>query len=143
AGPDPDSVASVYAKAAGAPAAWTAGNTGAGIGVAVIDTGVSPMNDLSGRIVQGPDLSGEGTYIDTYGHGTVMAGIIGGDGADSAGNPSGSFTGVAPGATVVSVKTAGRSGAVDVSTVLQAMHWVSAYKDQFNIRVVNLSWGTP
>ena len=49
---------------------------------------------------------------------------------------------MAPEATVVAVKVAGRNGAVDVSTMLQAMHWVSAYKDQFGIRVLNLSWGT-
>jgi serine protease AprX len=45
-------------------------------------------------------------------------------------------------ATVVAVEVAGRNGVVDVSTILQGMHWVSAYKDQFNIRVMNLSWGT-
>ena len=99
------------------------------------------MRDFSGRLVHGPDLSGEGSTVDTFGHGTVMSGIIAGNGADSAGQAGGAYTGVAPGATVVSVKTAGRNGAADVTTMLQAMHWVSAYKDQFNIRVLNLSWG--
>jgi serine protease AprX len=139
---DESTVASSYAKAAGAPAAWTAGNLGEGVGVAVIDTGISPQNDFTGRLVHGPDLSGEGTYLDTYGHGTVMAGIVGGSGADSAGNAGGAYVGVAPKSTLVSVKVAGRNGAADVATMLQAMHWVSAYKDQFNIRVLNLSWGT-
>ena len=59
-----------------------------------------------------------------------------------AGNGSGGYTGVAPGATLEAVKVAGRNGAVDVTTILHAMHWVSAYKAQFNIRVLNLSWGT-
>ena len=135
-------VASSYAKAAGAPAAWAGGNLGEGVGVAVIDTGISPQNDFTGRLVHGPDLSGEGTIIDTYGHGTVMGGIVGGSGADSAGNAGGAYVGVAPKSTLVAVKVAGRNGAADVSTMLQAMHWVSAYKDQFNIRVLNLSWGT-
>ncbi|HET9443642.1 MAG TPA: S8 family serine peptidase, partial [Acidimicrobiales bacterium] len=68
--------------------------------------------------------------------------IIGGSGADSATNLGGKYTGAAPKATLVAVKAAGRNGAADVSTMLQAMHWVSAYRAQFNIRVMNLSWGT-
>src|SRR2546430_1059186 len=123
--------------------AWAQTRLGGGVGVAVIGPGASPMTDLRGRVVSGPDLSGEGTLIDTYGHGTVMAGIIAGSGADSVNNKNGAYTGVAPHATVVAVKVAGRNGAVDVSTVLQAMHWVSAYQSQFNIRVLNLSYGTP
>ena len=140
---DTATTASNFAKASGATSAWAAGNLGAGVGVAVIDTGVSPMNDFNGRLVHGPDLSGEGTYVDTYGHGTVMAGVIGGSGADSALNAGGAYTGVAPKSHIVSVKAAGRNGAADVTTVLQAMHWVASYKAQFNIRVLNLSWGTP
>ncbi|HEV2890827.1 MAG TPA: S8 family serine peptidase [Frankiaceae bacterium] len=136
------SIASSYARASGAGSAWSAGNLGEGVGIAVIDTGISPMKDFQGRLVYGPDLSGEGSLADSYGHGTVMAGIVGGSGADSATNPNGAYAGVAPKSTLVSVKVAGRNGAADVSTMLQAMHWVSAYKDNFNIRVLNLSWGT-
>jgi serine protease AprX len=139
---DETTVASSFAKTAGAAAAWGTGNLGEGVGVAVIDTGISEMNDFKGRLVHGPDLSGEGSVVDTYGHGTVMAGLVGGSGADSANNSNGAYAGAAPKATLVSVKVAGRNGAADVSTMLQAMHWVSAYKDQFNIRVLNLSWGT-
>ncbi|MDP9433891.1 MAG: S8 family peptidase, partial [Actinomycetota bacterium] len=134
---------SSFARSTGATTLWAQGSTtGRGVGVAVLDTGVSPMRDLAGRLVHGPDLSGEGTVVDTYGHGTVMAGIVGGSGQDSADSPGGARTGVAPEATVVSVKVAGRNGATDVSTVLQGMHWVAAYRDQFDIRVLNLSWGT-
>ena len=140
---DATTTASSFAKVSGAPAAWNAGGLGTGVGVAVIDTGISPMNDFTGRLVHGPDLSGEGTTIDSYGHGTVMAGVIGGSGADSASRAGGAFTGIAPKTTLISVKVAGRNGVTDVSTVLEAMHWVSAYKDQFNIKVVNLSWGVP
>ncbi|MDP3714753.1 MAG: S8 family serine peptidase [Mycobacteriales bacterium] len=134
--------ASSFVKTTKATAAWSAGNLGAGVGVAVLDTGISQMKDFEGRLVHGPDLSGEGTVVDSYGHGTVMAGAVGGSGADSAGQSGGAYTGVAPKAHLVAVKVAGRNGATDVSTVLQGMHWVSAYKDQFNIRVLNLSWGT-
>ena len=138
---DGASTASNFIRSASAGGAWARGNLGQGVGVAVIDTGVSEMNDFAGRLVHGPDLSGEGRIVDTYGHGTVMAGIIGGSGADSATNTTGAYTGIAPKAHIVSVKVAGRNGSVDVSTMLQAMHWVSAYRDQYNIRVLNLSWG--
>ena len=139
---DETSTASSFARTSGATTGWSRGLLGEGVGIAVLDTGVSAMNDFKGRLVHGPDLSGEGTFTDTYGHGTVMAGVIGGSGADSTGQAGGAYTGVAPRSTLVSVKTAGRNGVVDVSTMLQAMHWVAAYKDQFNIRVMNLSWGT-
>jgi serine protease AprX len=140
---DATTTASNFARTSGATQAWAQANYGDGIGIGVIDTGVASMNDVTGRVIYGPDLSGEGTTIDSYGHGSVMAGIIGGSGADSATNSSTGYTGVAPKSWIVAVKVAGRSGAADVSTLLQAMHWMAAYKDQFNIRVVNLSWGTP
>src|SRR3954471_1995778 len=126
---------SPFVKSTGADKVWGAGDNGAGVGVAVLDPGVSDVNDLSGRVIHGPDLSGEGTSVDTFGHGTVMAGIIGGDGTDSATSITpwrrgprdgadvvkGSYTGVAPGVNVVAVKVAGRNASVDVSTMLQAM----------------------
>jgi serine protease AprX len=138
---DETTTASNFARTSGATQAWAAGNFGEGVGVAVLDTGVSQQNDFEGRLVHGPDLSGEGTTVDSYGHGTVMAGIIAGSGADSAGRVGGKFTGIAPQAHIVSVKAAGRNGVVDVSTMLQAMHWISAYRAQYNIRVLNLAWG--
>ena len=137
------SSSSPFTAVTGAQNAWANGYDGRGIGVAVLDTGVANTPDLSGRVVYGPDLSGEGTTIDSYGHGTVMAGIVAGNGAAArTAGMTDDRRGVAPGATIVSVKLAGRNGAVDVSTVLQGLHWVSAYKDQFDIRVLNLSYGT-
>ena len=139
---DATTVASKFATSTGATAAWAGGNLGQGVGIAVLDTGISPMKDFEGRLVHGPDLSGEGTTIDTFGHGTVMAGAAGGSGMDSAASKKGAYAGVAPKATMVAVKVAGRNGVADVSTILEGMHWVSAYQTQFNIRVLNLSWGT-
>ena len=125
---------------------WRRGYDGTGIGVAVIDSGVAPVQGLdgAGKVVNGPDLSFESQsdtyrYLDTYGHGTHMAGITAGNDGRS-----GSFRGVAPGARIVSVKVAGRSGAVDVSQVIAAIDWVVAHRNDpgMNIRVLNLSFGT-
>ncbi|GGK01113.1 hypothetical protein GCM10010123_33890 [Pilimelia anulata] len=124
--------------------------TGAGIGVAMIDSGVTPVAGLDGpgKVVQGPDLSFESQApdlagLDTYGHGTHMAGIIAGS---DAATPAGAarFDGVAPGARIVSLKVAAADGASDVSQVLAAIDWVVAHRDDkdLNIRVLNLSFGT-
>ena len=56
----------------------TPGLTGKGVTVALIDSGVSPMADLAGRVVYGPDLTGTHTVNDLVGHGTAMAGLIAG-----------------------------------------------------------------
>ncbi len=129
---------SSFIGATGASEAWEQGLRGAGVTVAVLDTGISPMPDVADRTIHGPDLSGEGSLIDNYGHGTVMGGIIAGSGQDS---PE-QRTGVAPEAQLVAVKVAGRNGAVDVSTVLQGMAWVAAHRQELGIRVLNLSYGT-
>jgi len=140
---DTANVVSTYPVSTGATTAWRGNDQGDGVGVAIIDTGVSPVGDLGRRVVYGPDLSGEGTVVDTYGHGTVMAGLIAGDGADSGTTKKGAYVGMAPKSRVIAVKTAGADGVADVSRILLAMEWVSAYRAQFNIRVLNLAWGTP
>jgi serine protease AprX len=135
--------ASAYAWTSQATSTWAqTGNRAAGIGVAVLDTGVSDVTDLAGRVMHGPDFSGENNNaVDSFGHGTVMAGIIGASGAAAgAGHPR---TGVAPDVNIIGVKAAGRNGATDVSTILTAMTWIGAFKDTYNIRVLNLSWGVP
>ena len=117
-------------------------DAGAGVGVALIDTGVSDVADLRGRVVHGPDLSGEGDNRDNYGHGTFMAGLIAGDGELSASGET-RHVGVAPGAHVVSVKVAGRNGDTSLSTVLEGIGWVVAHADEHAIRVLNLSVAFP
>ncbi len=128
----------------------TASLTGAGVGVALIDSGVAPVTGLAqpGKVINGPDLSFESQTpglqnIDTFGHGTHMAGIIAGsDPATPAGAPR--FDGIAPGAHLISLKVAAADGASDVSQVIAAIDWVVTHRDDsgLNIRVLNLSFGT-
>jgi serine protease AprX len=130
--------AAVFPASTGATQAWGAGLNGAGVGVAVIDTGIDSLPDFSGRLVGGVDLSGENNPLqDSYGHGTFVAGLIAGNGASSGGQ----YTGEAPGATLVSVKVAGASGSTDLVTVIKGIQWVVSHRTTYNIRVVNLSLG--
>jgi serine protease AprX len=111
---------------------------GSGVTVALLDTGVVPVPDLVNHITHVVDFTPEDTGLDSYGHGTHMAGIIVGDGTSS----NGTYTGVAPGANLVSVKVAGANGATDVSVVLAGLQWIVTHKAQYGIRVLNLSFGT-
>ena len=117
---------------------------GTGVDVAIIDSGVVPVGSLAqpGRVVYGPDFSSEHDdrdlrNLDTFGHGTHLAGIIAGR------DPITGFAGVAPGARIVSLKIAGADGETDLLRVLAALEWVRRNHDArgYNIRVVNLSLG--
>ena len=122
-------------KVIGADKAHARGATGAGVDVALIDTGIAPVPGLSARqVVNGPDLSfdqqfAEVRHLDTYGHGTHMAGVI---------------AGLAPESRLVNVKVGASDGAVDVSQVIAAIDWVIQHRNSngLNIRVLNLSYGT-
>lgn len=128
---------------------WGNGVTGRGVDVALIDSGVAPVAGLTapGKVVNGPDISFESQnpdtrYLDTFGHGTFMAGVIAGsDGTFS----SSAYTGMAPGSRVISLKVADAYGNTDVSQVIAAIDWVVQHRKDpgMNIRVLNLSFGTP
>ncbi len=115
---------------------------GSGIDVAVIDTGVSPVAGLDGenKVLHGPDLSPESSspdtaFLDTYGHGTHVAGIIAGNRHNQ--------PGIAPAARIVSLKVAGHDGVTTVPQVIAAIDWVVEHRQAagLNIRVMNLSLG--
>ena len=139
----------------GAQAYWTAGFTGQGVDVAVIDSGAVPVDGLkaSGKLVFGPDLSFESQSpkyqdLDTFGHGTHMSGIIAGR-ANAAlpGHYAGDtthFLGMAPDARIISMKVADAHGMTDVVQVLAAIDWVVQHHADpgYNIKVVNMSFGT-
>ena len=136
----------------GAHAYWNAGYTGQGVGVALIDSGVAPVNGLTtpGKVVYGPDYSSEARYsnlrnLDTFGHGTHMAGIIAGldNGVTSiSSSDSSDFMGMAPNAQIVSLKVANALGQTSVGQVLMAISWVVRHQNSLNIGVLNLSYGT-
>ena len=130
---------------------WSNGITGRGVDVALIDSGVRLSDALpANRVLFGPDLSFESQdpakrNVDTYGHGTHMAGLIAGRAPGvSLDNPSTGFVGVAPDSRIVSVKVADKDGSTDVSQVIAAIDWVVANRNKngLNIRVLNLSYGT-
>jgi serine protease AprX len=117
---------------------------GSGIDVALIDSGVVPVGGLAepGRVIHGPDFSSERddaqlATLDTFGHGTHLAGLIAGR------DPVTGFAGVAPGARLVSVKVAGADGETRLARILAALDWVLRNRNagDLNIRVVNLSLG--
>jgi hypothetical protein len=151
---DPGSILNV-ANVTKADKLWKRGITGAGVDIAMIDSGVVPVEGLTrpGKVVNGPDLSFESQadnlrHLDTYGHGTHVAGIMAGRDDGSTGmidesNHDG-FNGMAPDARIVSVKIADATGATDVSQVLAGIDWVVQHRrsNGLNIRVLNLSFGT-
>ena len=149
------SMYSVAQEVTGAAEMWNHGITGRGVDVALIDSGVAPVDGLSvpGKVVNGADLSFESQsedlrYLDSYGHGTHMAGIIAGrDNAAPAVVQKGdstNFLGMAPDARIVNVKIADANGATDVSQVIAAIDWVVKHRrdEGLNVRVLNLSFGT-
>ena len=150
AAPGGGAIRSVYPKAIKADAVWKRGVTGRGVTVAVLDTGVAPAcptwpagwsrcaTTSPARPTPCKNLSGELDCNDRYGHGTFIAGLVAGNGASSGGK----WKGVAPEASILSVKAAGADGAADVSNILAAIQWVVSFKDRYNIRVLNLSLGT-
>ena len=112
----------ITTKVVGADEMWRLGHTGQGVGVALIDSGVAPVAGLDGdgKVLNGPDISFDSDvdgllHLDSYGHGTHMAGIIAGSDDGLPDRPKQKdvarrFAGVAPGAHIVNVKVADGSG---------------------------------
>jgi len=121
------------------------GYDGAGIGIAIVDSGITAWHDdltdasLSQRVVEFEDFVGgaEAAY-DDYGHGTHVAGILGGNGLDS----DGARTGVAPGAHIIALKVLDGTGRGYASDVIAAIDHAIGRRDALNIRILNLSVAT-
>jgi serine protease AprX len=121
------------------------GITGKGVDIAMIDSGVVPVPGLSAadKVYVGPDFTPEAADpstkgLDTFGHGTHLAGIMVGK------NAADGFEGVAPDARLVSVKASTASGDTSLGELLLAISWVVSHRnsDGLHIRVLNLSVGS-
>ena len=137
------------AVAVNAPFAWQSNYTGAGVGVALIDSGVSSHPDLylgilplSRVVYQQSFVPGNSSASDQYGHGTHVAGLIAGDGLSSTGPFfSKTFKGIAPGANIVNLRVLDQNGEGTDSLVIAAINQAISLKSRYNIRVINLSLG--
>ncbi|MCB0127471.1 MAG: S8 family serine peptidase, partial [Caldilineaceae bacterium] len=126
----------VYNSVVRADQAWAQGYQGSGIGVAVVDSSLDRYAaDFAGRVVESVwvktrkiSLSGgystrvsiTNSYADSFGHGTHVAGVIGGNGAASAG----AYIGIAPKVNLINVQVADSYGAMSASDVIFALQWI-------------------
>jgi serine protease AprX len=134
----PHTPSDAFLAETGAARLARAGDTGQGVTVAVLDTGIDNLPDFSGRLAGGVDLTnGNNPYQDSYGHGTFVAGLIAGNGASS----NGQYSGEAPGARLVSVKVAGADGLTHLGTLISGLQWAADHQKMYGIKILNLSLG--
>lgn len=118
------------------------GHLGKGVTIAILDTGISPVEDFTqpkNRIVAFKDfINGKQEPYDDNGHGTHVAGIAAGNGSCSGGK----YAGIAPNCDIVAVKVLDKNGSGISSDVLAGLQWIIDNKDKYNIRIINLSVGT-
>jgi serine protease AprX len=164
-----------------APQVWAQGYYGTGIGIAIIDSGITPVDDLSTNSNGGGLLGGvlgllgwgggnnyrivynqnfvpttvsvldmsastvfSTNYLDQYGHGTHVAGLVAGNGDDSNNkNDFRTFYGSAPNANLINLRVLDQNGNGTDSQVIAAIERATALKSKYNIRVINLSLGRP
>lgn len=119
------------------------GRTGAGVGVAVVDSGIDgTATAFEGRISAFYDFTtkaGRGgktsTPTDAYGHGTHVAGLIGAS--------SMTFGGIAPKVHFVGIKVLDATGAGKTSDLIKAIEFLTQNRTKLNIHIINLSLGHP
>jgi len=135
----------------GATYAQQNGLNGTGVGVAIIDSGITLSKDLqntgssTSRVVYSQSfVSGVSNTTDQYGHGTHVAGIVAGNGAASTGSQFfKTFLGIAPNANLINLRVLDSNGKGTDSAVISAINRAIQLKNQYNIRVINLSLGRP
>src|SRR5581483_6552516 len=140
----PVTAASDYAEATvGADVAQSYGWDGNGIGVAIIDSGISDHPDLHdpatglSRVVYSQSFVPDTDASDGYGHGTHVAGIVAGNGRIS----NHAIYGVAPRVNLINLKVLDSSGSGQDSYVIAAIQTAIDLKNTYNIRVINMSLG--
>lgn len=114
------------------------GITGKGVGIAILDTGISNHQDTYGNIVCFMDYVNHYNNIyDDSGHGSHVAGIIAGSGEKS----HGKYKGTAPGSSLVAIKCLDRYGNGKRNNVLKALEFILENRKKYNIKIVNISVG--
>ncbi len=135
----PHTPSDAFVQETGSARLESGGDTGQGVTVAVLDTGIDNLPDFSGRLVGGVDLTGgNNPYQDSYGHGTFVAGLIAGNGALS----NGQYPGEAPGAKLVSVKVAGADGTTHLGTLISGLQWAVDHRSITASRSSTSPWGS-
>ncbi|RKD33105.1 peptidase S8 [Lacrimispora algidixylanolytica] len=119
--------------------AYRMGLTGRGVGVAVLDTGIYLHEDFEHRVVDFVDIvHRRRDAYDDNGHGTHIAGIIGGSGSAS----DGKYMGIAPECHIIMLKVLDKKGNGYASDVLAGLKWVRDNRERYGIRIVNISVGS-
>jgi subtilisin family serine protease len=117
---------------------------GRNVGVALIDSGLEMSSEFQGRVNAFYDFtngkSAPASYSDSYGHGTHVAGIIGGSGAQSYNKE---YKGLAPSVTFSVFKVLDATGAGYTSDVMRAIDFAVANRAALGIDIINLSLGHP
>lgn len=122
-----------------ANSAHAKGILGAGTCIAILDSGISNHPDFGNRIVGWYDtVNGRANPYDDNGHGTHVAGIAAGNGLLS----RGTWCGMAPGATIVSIKILNRYGEGMIPHIIAGINWVIRNRYLYRINIVNISVGT-
>jgi serine protease AprX len=114
------------------------GIRGRGIGIAIVDTGLSPHPDYRSRIIGWYDpLYGKMEPYDDSGHGSHVSGIAAGDGFLS----HGLYRGIAPDASLIGVKVLDHKGNGMISDIMKGLQWILTNREMLRIRIVNISIG--
>jgi serine protease AprX len=146
----PSRLATTFDQSVGATQLWS-NSTGEGVGVAVIDTGVAGdlpdfranRWDPTSRVVASAVIDpGATTAGDGYGHGTLVAGLVGGNGYDRSWNDPlrGQYVGAAPRANLISIKISDETGAASTLDAIYGLQFAVDHKNDYNIRVINMSF---
>lgn len=137
---DAKNLATAYPVAVKADKLWSQGYYGTGVTVAVLDSGIADSatrtnGDLGGRVIAQAKFATTSHMADKYGHGTHVAGILGGDGSAS----SGKYIGIAPRVNLINLKISDDLGVATERGIIDALDWVAKNHRKNKIRVVNIS----
>jgi serine protease AprX len=147
---DPRQLGTAFDQSVRATGLWNR-STGKGVGVAVLDTGIAgdrpdfrtSQSSTSSRVIASAVIDPNTTSAsDTYGHGTLVAGLIAGNGGyrDSGDAQWGKYAGSAPDANLVSIKMGDDNGQASTLDAIYGLQFAVDHKDAYNIRVINMSF---